>query len=171
MRIIGVLLALAFVALGGFLFLGYNEPEFDFQNGIDIAAPVEQTWIVFHDPERMPLWLSGFVKIEYLRGEPAEVGSYYRLTFKEGDREMVMTEQITRVEENERFGMNFETGMMTADTLVTFQPIPQGTRIASETTVRGKGIFWQSMLLWYRDEMQSRQQGDLERLKGVVENL
>ena len=169
MRLLGFAIVAALLALGVFLFLGYNEPEFSYTAQVEVTAPVEDSWAVFSDESKMPLWLTGFVKVEYLRGEPNQVGSFYRLTFEEDGQQFLMTEEVTALVENDRFGMTLEADMMIAETLMTFRAVPQGTLIVSENTVRGKSAFWRSMLLLSRGEMQRRHQADLEKLKTLIE--
>ena len=167
MRIVGILIVLALSVLGFVLYSGYSNPEFTYQTQVVVDVPPERAWQVFNDPEKLPLWVEGFQKIEYLRGEPNAVGSHYRLTFDD----VVVTEELTLIEENERLEMTFDNEMMTAENMVVFRPSDRGTRISTESTVRGNGIFWQSVLLFSQSAMQQRQQADLERFKALVERL
>ena len=75
----------------------------------------------------------------------------------------------TALAENEHFGMSLESDMMIAKSFITFQATGSGTRVISENTVEGKGVFWRSVLRLSRDEIVARQQADLEKLKALVE--
>lgn len=169
MRFSTVLVLLVLLAVAGFIYVGVREPSFGNQAEVEIAAPLELTFAVFRDSDNLPLWLTGFRKIEYLRGEENQPGSYYRLTMVEDGRETIMTRQITALVENEHFAMAVESNMLTSEANFWFEAIGDATRITANSEYAGKGPFWKSVLWFSKQEIQSRQQDDLERLKVLVE--
>jgi len=171
MRFSTVLVLLALVAVGGFIYVGVREPSFGHQSVVEIDAPLELTFAMFRDPDNLPLWMSGFRKIEYLRGEENQPGSYYRLTMVEDGREIIMTEQITALVENEHFAMAIESNMLVSEANFWFEPSGDGSRITANSEYAGKGPFWKSMLWFSKDEIRARQDDDLRRLKVLVERL
>jgi len=169
MRLSTVLVLLALVAVGGFIYVGVQEPSFGGQAIVEIDAPLELTFAEFNDPDNLPLWLTGFRKIEYLRGEENQPGSYYRLTMVEDGREIIMTEQIIASVENEHFAMTLESNMLVIEANYWFAPIGNITRVTANSEYAGKGPFWKSVLWFSKEEMRTRQQDDLRRLKVMVE--
>jgi len=169
MRFSTVLILLALVAVSGFIYVGVREPSFGSQTIVEIDAPVELTFAVFNDHSNLPLWLTGFRKIEYLRGEENQPGSYYRLTMVEDGREVIKTEQIIELVENEHFAMTVESNRLASETNFWFEPIGNATRITANAEYAGKGPFWKSVLWFSKQDIKSRQQDDLQRLKVLVE--
>jgi uncharacterized protein YndB with AHSA1/START domain len=169
MRFSTVLVLLALIAVSGFIYVGYREPSFSQQLVLEIDAPVERTFAVLKDPEQLPFWIAGFRKIEYLRGEENQPGSYYRITLVEDNRELIMTEHLTDLIENEHFAAEFETEMMTSKSDYWFEPTERGTRVTSNSEFAGNGPFWRSVLWFSKADIKARQQADLDRFKVLVE--
>ena len=169
MRVVAVIILLALIATVGFLGVGLANPEFSYGTEVLVDAPVEKSFAVFRDPQTLGIWLSGFVSIEYLRGEPEQVGSFYRLTFEEDGRRTLVTEEITGLVENDSFSVTLDSPMMLADVSTRFSAQGRGTRITTASTVRGKGIFYRAMLYLMRTSMADRQRADLNRLQRLIE--
>lgn len=169
MRFSTFLILLVLVAVAGFIYVGVREPSFGSQTIVEVDAPLEHTFAVFNEPSNLPLWLTGFRKIEYLRGEENKPGSYYRLTMVEDGREFIMTEQLIALVENEHVATRMESDMLTSEINFWFEPTGTGTRITANQEFAGKGPFWKSMLWFSKKEMKARQHDDLQRLKVLVE--
>ena len=170
MRFSTVFVLLALVAVVGFVYIGYREPSFGQQVVLEIDAPVEHTFAVFSDQEQLASWVTGFRKIEYLRGEEGQPGSYYRITVVEDGREFVMTEQITAFVENEHFGAEFENDMMTSKYDYWFEDRNGSTSLQVNSEHAGRGPFWRSVLWFMKADIQAQQKADLEKFKRLVES-
>ena len=133
-------------------------------------APVTESWAVYQDPDRLGIWLDGFVSIQYLRGEPEAVGSFYRLTFEEGGETIIFTEEITGLIDNELISITLDNPTMAVDIETTFRSEGNGTRIRTTNTVRPKGIFYRALFRMMRGEMQARQESDYQRLQRLIES-
>jgi len=169
MRFTTILVLLALIAVSGFVYVGYREPSFSHQVVLEIDAPVERTFGIFNDPEQLPFWIAGFRKIEYLRGEENAPGSYYRITLVEDNRELIMTEHLIDLVENEHFAAEFSTDMMTSKSDYWFEPTDGGTRLTANSEFAGNGPFWRSVLWFSKDDIKARQQADLGRFKTLAE--
>jgi len=169
MRVINALLFLALAAGLGFVALGVATPEFDYSTEIYVAAPVSESYAVYQDPERLGVWLDGFVSIQYLRGEPDAVGAFYRLTFQDGGEPVIFTEEITALVENELVSTTLDNPMMALDVSTRFAAEGEGTRLLTSNTVRPKGLFYRAFLRLRRGSLQARQASDYERLKRLIE--
>jgi len=170
MRLINALVVIALAAALGFIVLGMVTPEFEYSNEIYIAAPVNESYAVYQDPERLGSWLDGFVSIQYLRGEPEAVGAVYRLTFEEGGETVIFTEEITGMTESELVSVTLDNSVLTLDVSTRFESEGDGTRIRAANTVRPKGLFYRALLSLTRGSMGARQASDFERLKTLIES-
>ena len=170
MRLINILVALALAAGLGFVALGMATAEFEYSNEVRVSAPVDETYATYQDPERLGIWLEGFVSIQYLRGEPETVGAFYRLTFEEGGEPVIFTEEITGLIENEFVSITLDNPMMVLDVSTRFEADGAGTRMLTSNTVRPKGLFYRALLRLMRNRMQARQASDYERLKRLIES-
>lgn len=63
---------------------------------VEIDLPVDRVVGLFDNPDNLPLWMDGFDRIEPVRGAAGTPGSVSRLIFKQGKREMIMTETIEK---------------------------------------------------------------------------
>lgn len=66
-----------------------------YTNEVIIQKPIDQVTALFADPSRISEWQPGFISMEQLEGEPAQVGSKVKLRYKMGKREIEMIETIT----------------------------------------------------------------------------
>ena len=87
----------------------------------------------------------------------------------EDGREVIKTEQIIELVENEHFAMTVESNRLASETNFWFEPIGNATRITANAEYAGKGPFWKSVLWFSKQDIKSRQQDDLQRLKVLVE--
>ena len=168
-RILNILVVIAILGSIGFMILARSTPQFEYATAIYVEAPVEESFTVFQDPDRLGLWLDGFESIQYLRGEPESVGAFYRLTFEEGGETVIFTEEITELVENEVVSTSLDGPMMVVDISTRFESEGGGTRIVSTNTVRPKGLFYRGLLRLMSPLMRARQEDDFERLKVLIE--
>lgn len=66
-----------------------------YTNQITINQPVAKVIELFDNADNMQYWMPGFKSYEFIEGVPGQVGSKMKLTFKMGNREMVLVETIT----------------------------------------------------------------------------
>lgn len=170
MRVAATLVLLALIGTAGFCSLGLLNPQFSLRTEVLVEAPVQRSFAVFRDLRRLDVWLSGFVDIQYLRGEPDGVGGVYRLTMEDGGRRTFITEEITSLVENEAYSASLESPMMVAETTTVFAAASGGTRITTESVIRGKGIFYRSLLYLMRTQLAERQDTDFDQLRRLIES-
>jgi uncharacterized protein YndB with AHSA1/START domain len=75
---------------------------------IDIHLPRERVIALFDDPHNLRRWQPTLRGFERLDGTPGAVGARSKLTYKKGDKEMVMTETITVRDLPDRFAGTYE---------------------------------------------------------------
>ena len=60
-----------------------------------IEKPINQVTDLFINPDNLKEYQDGFLKKEIVSGVPAEVGTVSRMYYKQGKRDMVITETVT----------------------------------------------------------------------------
>ncbi|MEJ2596257.1 MAG: SRPBCC family protein [bacterium] len=75
---------------------------------IEINLPRDKVIELFDNPDNLVEWQNGFVSYEPLEGKPGEEGSTARLRYKMGNRDIEMTETITRKTLPEEFNGTYE---------------------------------------------------------------
>ena len=170
MRISGFVVFVLVVAVGAFVYLGYSNPEIRFRTQVKVGVPVAAAFAGYTDEARLGSWVTNFVRIQQLRGEPNSVGSFSRLTLTEDGRDVIITREIVAFEENDRVAYDLEHSNMMTSVDVLFEPDASGTSIAALQTVRGKGLFWQALLRLRKGTMQEQQRTDMRRLKAMLES-
>jgi hypothetical protein len=60
-----------------------------------IEKPINQVTDLFINPDNLKEYQDGFLKKEIVSGVPAEVGTVSRMYYKQGQRDMVITETVT----------------------------------------------------------------------------
>jgi len=169
MRILRYFVAvLAFFAIV-FVSIGFFVPRFDYQNHIEVNASVDKTFSVFTDVRQTPEWMQGLKRVEYVDDSPKGVGSQWRLFFTEGDRQMVMLQEVTAIKENELFAFKLDNEVLRAEAEVRFNRISAGTEMVQTTTVKGRNLFWRTLLWLSERSIIRRGQDNFDRFKHLVE--
>ena len=75
---------------------------------IDIHMPRDKVIALFDDPKNLKRWQPHLRSFERLDGEPGQVGARSKLTYRKGQRDMVMTETITVRDLPARFAGTYE---------------------------------------------------------------
>ena|SRR5688572_31175587 len=70
---------------------------------IDIHMPRDKVIALFDDPKNLKRWQPTLRSFERIDGTPGLVGARSKLTYRKGERDMVMTETITVRDLPERF--------------------------------------------------------------------
>jgi len=70
---------------------------------IDIHLPRERVIALFDDPHNLKRWQPTLRSFEHLDGTAGQVGARSKLTYRKGERDMVMTETVTVRNLPERF--------------------------------------------------------------------
>jgi hypothetical protein len=155
--------------LAVFFLVGLVKPVVTYENSVTIERPVDKTFMVFTDATKMGQWLSGFKKMELVKGMPTLPGSLVKMTFEMNGREVVVTEEVLDFKWNSLFSFRLHHENMTIDCEYTFRAVDSNSEINSKLTVEGKNIIWRSLNVFLKGKMSRQTQGDLEKLKVVIE--
>lgn len=100
---------------------------------VDIAAPIEQVYDLWTNPERMSEWIEGISKVTDVTGPAGQAGTRYTVWFGS----MRSPSEILEAERPRRLRTRFGNRLLRGETNVTFEPMPSGTRLTQEFRTQG----------------------------------
>lgn len=163
---LGILVILTII----FLFIGFVKPSISYNCEIMVNKPLEETGYVAQDEERMSEWLEGFIKIEHVSGAPKTVGNVSNVFFINNGKEMVVKRTITAIKLFESIESFNETDFMNMEYNVRMTAIGEKTKISSNTTVKGNGIFYKSLMVFMSGFLKKQENTNLTNLKNTIES-
>lgn len=170
MKFFKYLLGIIAFLLIGFLAMGFFTPEVSYDCDIVVDKPLEESWAVSQDPEKIGEWLSGFQKIEHISGTPGTVGAVSDFYFSTDGQEMVIRETINEIVANESVSMFFTTEFMNMDYTLNMASIDGKTKISSSTTTTGNSLISKSIMALVASSIKAQEETNLDLLKKTIEN-
>jgi uncharacterized protein YndB with AHSA1/START domain len=140
----------------------------------DIKAPVEQVFAMFTDIEHGPDHVSGIKTIELVSYGPLGLGTRWRETREVLGRLDDAEMEITAFEKNRTYTITHHKAGVRIDTVFTFEPVPDGTRVSIEFGLNPQGLppALLSPIEWaIGDKVRSVLSQDLLDLKASVERV
>ena len=159
------------IILIGFFSIGLIKPTVQYESKILVDCPVDKAFMVFLDISKMGEWLTGFKKIELVKGMPTLPGSILHLTMDMNGKEVTVTEEVTDFKWNELFSFTIHHDLMSVESKNSFIPMEMKTEITSTYTVTGKNLFWRSIIVFIKGKMEKQSQDDFDKLKTVIESV
>jgi len=163
--ILGILAILVIV----FFLLGLIKQELSYECEIMVDKPLEESWAVSQDEEKLSSWLEGFQKIEQVSGSPGTVGAKSDVYFITDGQEMTIRETITGIVPNESVSMSFESDFMDMDYKLTMKSVDRKTKIITNTTATGNGMVSKSLMALMGSSIKSQEDTNLANLKKTIE--
>ena len=162
--IIGVLF-LTLVAIGIF------KREFSSQASISINAPVDRVFAVYNNPFLLHHWLDNFHSIENISGQPNQVGSKWRLHFKDQEGDLAtVDETLIDYQANKLIAFDYSNQWLDGKHQAIFEPDTKAqTRITIQQNYSGKGIVQNAMLFLMGHHIDESNQKNLQQLKVLIE--
>ena len=107
---------------------------------IVINRPVEEVFDTVADERNEPRYNPGMLRAEKLSPEPVGLGSRFRAEMRTRSRRTMMTIEFTGYERPRRLAST--TGLATLDIqgVLTFEPVPGGTRMRWSWDVAPRGL-------------------------------
>ena len=152
-----------------FFSIGLFKPLVSYENEVFIERPVDKSFMVFTDVSKMGEWLTGFKKMELIKGLPTLPGSMIRMTMEMNGKEILVTEEVIEFKWNKLFSFRLHHESMTVDCEYIFVSADMDSEIHSKMTVEGNNLFWRSAILFMKGKMKKQNQDDLEKLKTLIE--
>ena len=169
MKFLKILVLSSIAALATFWIVGLLNESVSTTTETTVNKPVEETFAAFINEDLMKDWLTGYVSSEPIVISPLVVGSKYKMTFIENGEEMVMMEEITGFELNQRFEFRLDSDFFTGENTVTFQAKGDKTVVKTNSISKGKNLFFKSLLPFMKSSMEERQAHDYGKLKEIIE--
>jgi uncharacterized protein YndB with AHSA1/START domain len=165
--LVGIILFL----VAGFFAIGLLNPSLSQETRVEINKPRAIVWAYFTDQSKMKEWMANVKTIERISGEPLTSGSKFKMIFEENGDEIVMTETMTEVKENEAFAFILENEVMHAEDKITFIDKGDKTELVENNTFVGGNLFWRSLFAVMKSGFSKNSKKTYERLKANIENI
>lgn len=140
------------------------------QTIISIKKPIKKTFDSFLDEALMAQWVSGFQKIEIIRGEPKKQHSKYILTLELDGKPVAVTQEIVEVIENEYLYLRMEHPEIITYSEISFtSENVDTTKVFCNCKVMGKGFKIKMLMPVVKNILDVRQQRDYKIFREVLE--
>jgi uncharacterized protein YndB with AHSA1/START domain len=167
LAVVGILTGACIVS---FLLIGVFMARLDYKIAFEVNKPADQTFKSFTDATLMGDWMTGFKRMETLSGKPGEVGSKYRLVFAEGDKDVIVDEEVIALKENELFVFSMDNDFLSGTGEFRFTENNRKTTVTYINDTAGKNIIYKSILALFRSDIMERNKKDFEKLKTIIES-
>lgn len=160
--IVLLIIAIVFFSLGIFI------PFYEYQSSIEVNAPPEKCWKVFHNTSLMDQWLPGFESLTLKAGDTLAIGSSYEIVVNDHHKRMIMLEKITGVIAPSSISYELNNDVLKSEYSYSFEG-SSSTKISGHFKITGNNIVWKSILILSKSYMTSSSQNQLSLLKKVIE--
>ena len=140
------------------------------ETSIQIKASAERVWGVFTNSELTSQWLTGLKSSETISGRPLEVGSKHRMVFDEKGKDMVLIETVTNVQENREYAFSMSHESMSSLNKVQLFENDGQTEILQSVEIKPRSFMFKLFMPFMKGTMKKRMNGDLVKLKNLIEN-
>lgn len=141
---------------------------FQIEGEILIRRPVEEVFDFAADERNEPRYNPHMRRAEQIMDGPIGVGTRFRAEIRSMGRTVPMSTEITAYERPRRYGSSTHLSFMDTRGTVTFEPVPEGTRIRWSWEVEPRGAL--KLLTPIMGRLGRRQeQANWEGLKRVLE--
>ncbi len=159
-----ILLLLIFLLPG--IFIG----KIRFTSRTEIAKPLSSVYVTLGDPSRLSHWMSGFEKIEHLKGMPFCEGSTYRLGINMNGKKIWVTEEIVKITWKKHLvlKMSWEKADMLAD--LYFFYLNDHTVIEGTYVVEANSLGMRFLLPWLKPVIKNKMESEMEQFRKMMES-
>jgi uncharacterized membrane protein len=142
------------------------------ENSIEIDQPPPVVFDFLMDEENLPLWLTNFIRIEHISGEPGEVGCTSKHVYNENGRVIELMEEITAVKKNQMVAAKYVGAQFDMEVIYHLKSAGEnGTQLHLSSDITSKGFFMKIMTPFIKKSIQKRGIQDLVNLKNAIEEL
>ena len=173
MKILKLIFGIIIVIVLG-LYIAGKMYTYDGKVSVEVNAPVDKAFAIFNDPEMMKTWLCNdfmcFESMENISGKANEVGSQWKVTFKEPNRTFSVTETITAFRENELVAFDMDDDYFSFHIETTFEDLGNKTRITEHQTGKSKNAFMNAIFIFTKNMVQKSKTEMYAKLKDLIES-
>lgn len=137
---------------------------------VSINAPVEKVWKIFMDPDSLKHWLTGFVSVEHLTGNPGEKVSTSKLKFIEHGKEIEVIETVLMIEPEKLYMFSIYNDKFMVENEVLLTSYGERTELTQSTKLFPKVFFLKLMAPIITPSMKRKTLNDLMKLKKFIES-
>lgn len=140
------------------------------QTIVTVNKPIKKTFNSFLDENFMSQWISGFQKIEIIRGEPKQQHSKYILTLDFEGKLTAVTQEIVEVIDQQFLYIRMEHPDVITYSEISFSPISiDSTKVHCLCKVMGKGFKIKMLMPVIKSVLDTRQQKDYKKFRELLE--
>ncbi len=141
------------------------------QTIVTINKPIRKTFDSFLDESYMSQWVSGFQKIELIRGEPKKQHSKYILTLDFEGKPVAVTQEIIELIDDEYLCLRMEHPEIITYSEITFSSINvDATKVFCNCKIVGKGFKIKMLMPVVKNILDARQQRDYKVFREILES-
>ena len=173
MKILKLIFGIIIVIVLG-LYIAGKMYTYDDKVSIEVNAPVEKAFAIFNDPDMLKSWMCNdnlcFESIENISGDANEIGSQWKVTFKEPNRTFSVIETITTFKENELVAFDMDADNFSFHLETTFEDLGNKTRITEHQTGKSKNAFINAAFLFTKNMVHNSKLEMYTKLKDLIES-
>jgi hypothetical protein len=140
------------------------------QTIITVKKPIRKTFDSFLDENLMTQWVSGFQKIELIRGEPKKQHSKYILTLEFEGKPVAVTQEIVEVVDQQFLYIRMEHPDIITYSEITFNSTSiDTTKVHCLSKIMGKGFKIKMLMPVVKSILDTRQQKDYQLFRSLLE--
>jgi len=137
---------------------------------ITIHKPLKKAFDLFFDETHMAQWISGFQKIELIRGEPKKQHSKYIMTVQYENKPMALVQELMEIIDSQYIYLRTEHPDWFTYSEITFSSVDvDTTQIHCVCKIHGKGFKVKMMMPVVRSIFENRQWRDYKSFRELVE--
>ena len=143
----------------------------NYQNKIEVAAPLARVIELFDNPENLNHWQPNFVSFERVSGKAGEVGAVSLLTYRAGKGTMEMVETVTKRDLPREFAGTYEAKDFTHYLASHFTDLGDGrTQLITDNEIIPKSLFMKAICLFFPAAFRKTTQEYLDNFKKFAES-
>ena len=139
------------------------------KTSIFINEPVEKVWEIFMDPGNLQHWLTGFVSVTPLTGEPGKAGSTSNMKFIERGKEMNFIETVRQVNQMQQYSFRMEHTTFATENDIRFISFVNRTELVQTVELFPKVFFMKLVTRFMKGAMKKQMGKELLKLKIFIE--
>ena len=166
LQFVGILLAVLLVASGVLWVMGGK--TFIHQAQVPTSATPAEVFTHVTQSELIPQWADKVSRVEPLTEGGHKVGAKAKIVVVENGKEFVFYDEVTASEQDQFVATHITSDMFTADNRITINEENGGVLVRSNLAVKYSGV-WRLLAPFMEGAVQEKVEGDLERLKKLLE--
>ena len=133
-------------------------------------ATTEKVWDVFMNPDNLKFWLTDFISLTHTSGKVGEPGSTYKMKFKEGEKEIEVTEEVLKITPNKQYTFKMVHNSFESENEITLESFVEYTEFIQTIQFTPKEFFMRLIMPLLKGVMKKRTESELIKLKELIES-